>query len=352
MAVTYIRSVRSDPARTIAYAADPEKTGGGELVSGINCLPEFAAEQFAQTAAWWRRRGGVRCYHIYQSFLPGEADPAEAHRIGVMLARELYGDRFEAVVATHCNTGAVHNHIVVSAVSLTDGGKYPNDRGSYPRLRAASDRICAGYGLSLVSEPRGRRVNYGEWLKEKSGGITIRQTVRNDIDCAVAHSGTWRSFLRFLRDRGYDIALTGSEGRPESVGFQPPGARGHFNSSSLGNEYCAERINGRLLEAEPFIGRYRRPPPAALQDPQEMSDRELIVNYLSLLQDIYRDPSGYGDVDMEMRRDIAGMERFRDLLQKEDGEALAGEAGRLRDRQTDRTQEEDRWHTRRMQLTK
>ena len=47
----------------------------------------------------------------------------------------LWGDRFEAVVATHCNTDTVHNHIVINAVSYRDGRKFENSRGTYPMIR-------------------------------------------------------------------------------------------------------------------------------------------------------------------------------------------------------------------------
>ena len=56
--------------------------------------------------------------HTYQSFKAGEVTAETAHEIGVKLARELWGDRFEVVVATHCNTGHYHNHFVINSVSL------------------------------------------------------------------------------------------------------------------------------------------------------------------------------------------------------------------------------------------
>ncbi|MBR3125082.1 MAG: relaxase/mobilization nuclease domain-containing protein, partial [Mogibacterium sp.] len=42
--------------------------------------------------------------------------PDEAHAIGVQLAKELWGDRFQMVVATHVNTKCVHNHIVSAPI--------------------------------------------------------------------------------------------------------------------------------------------------------------------------------------------------------------------------------------------
>ena len=57
---------------------------------------------------------------MYQSFAEGEVDAKTAHEIGVKLAKELFEDRFEVVVATHLNTKHFHNHFVINAVSFVD----------------------------------------------------------------------------------------------------------------------------------------------------------------------------------------------------------------------------------------
>ena len=49
----------------------------------------------------------------YQSFAKGEVTPEVAHEIGVKLAEEMWGDRFEVVVSTHLNTQCIHNHFVL-----------------------------------------------------------------------------------------------------------------------------------------------------------------------------------------------------------------------------------------------
>lgn len=49
-------------------------------------------------------------WHGYQSFPVGEIEPELAHEIGVKLAREMWGDRFQILVTTHLNKGHIHNH--------------------------------------------------------------------------------------------------------------------------------------------------------------------------------------------------------------------------------------------------
>ena len=97
----------------IQYAADDLKTEKQEYVTCLNCSGiETAADDFMRTKKFWRKIGGRQCFHGYQSFKPGEVDAATAHAIGVELAKRCWGDRFQVVVATHCNTGCYHNHFV------------------------------------------------------------------------------------------------------------------------------------------------------------------------------------------------------------------------------------------------
>lgn len=98
----------------IQYAADELKTEKREYVTCINCSGgvETALDDFMRTKRHFGKILGRQCFHGYQSFKPGEVDAATAHAIGVELAQKCWGDDFEVVVATHCNTGAYHNHFV------------------------------------------------------------------------------------------------------------------------------------------------------------------------------------------------------------------------------------------------
>ena len=100
----------------IAYAANEDKTESFFYTTGINCSVECARDQFDTTKLRFGKTGGNVAYHAYQSFKEGEVTPDEAHAIGVQLARELWGDRFQIVVATHVNTKCVHNHIVSAPI--------------------------------------------------------------------------------------------------------------------------------------------------------------------------------------------------------------------------------------------
>ena len=112
----FTESERQALADVIAYAANEDKTEKLFYTTGINCSVEFARDQFDTTKLRFGKTGGNVAYHAYQSFAPREVTPDEAHAIGVQLAKELWGDRFQMVVATHVNTACVHNHIVSAPI--------------------------------------------------------------------------------------------------------------------------------------------------------------------------------------------------------------------------------------------
>lgn len=52
----------------------------------------------------------------------------KAHEIGVKLAEEIWGDKFQVIVSTHLNTDNIHNHFVLNSVSFIDGKKFCNTK--------------------------------------------------------------------------------------------------------------------------------------------------------------------------------------------------------------------------------
>lgn len=156
-------------ADVIAYAANEDKTEKHFYTTGINCYVEFARDQFDSVKQRFEKTGDIVAFHAYQSFREGEVTPDEAHAIGVQLAKELWGDRFQMVVATHVNTKCVHNHIVINSVSFVDGLKFNGCKANTRLLRDTSDRICLEHGLSVINEPKGRRVGTYLYKMEHAG---------------------------------------------------------------------------------------------------------------------------------------------------------------------------------------
>ncbi|MBQ6182644.1 MAG: relaxase/mobilization nuclease domain-containing protein [Clostridia bacterium] len=225
----------------IDYAADGDKTEKCFYVSGVNCLPENAKEAFATTQKRYGKTTGKVAYHMYQSFAEGEVDAQTAHDIGVKLAEEVFGDRFEALVATHLNTDHFHNHIVINAVSWKDGLKYNDCKESYARIREVSDRLCREYGLSVVEHPQGKGMSYGEWKSEQEGVPTLRSSIRAAIDLAVKCSVTRQQFVNAMVDMGFIIDKSGKHAKIRHAGTER-----FVRFKSLGEGYSIEDIVRRV----------------------------------------------------------------------------------------------------------
>ena len=273
MAVTSIWPIKGRVDKVINYARNPEKTHDKERLSELHeiegvveyaademktekrayvtCLnlhsEETAAQEFMETKRLMHNEGGRSCYHGYQSFKADEVDADTAHSIGVALARELWGDRFQVVIATHCNTGHYHNHFVINSVSDVDGKKFYNSPADYRRMREVSDRLCREAKISVIEYPADRRANYGEWLAEKNGKPTMRSRIREDIDRAILASTTEREFLRVMKEMGYEVITKTPKGSPRvhPIVRIVDGGR-NFRLDKLGEYYELDSIKQRI----------------------------------------------------------------------------------------------------------
>ena len=246
----FTESEKQALADVIAYAADEDKTEQFFYTTGINCSVEFARDQFNATKIRFGKIGGNVAYHAYQSFREGEVTPDEAHAIGVQLARELWGDRFQMVVATHVNTKCTHNHIVINSVSFRDGLKFHDCKDTYRQLKEASDRICLERGLSVVENPKGKGVNQYVYKMEKAGMPTRYNVARQAIDEAVSLSLNIEEFKYELSKRGYNYRF---DPQRKYWTITPPDGRKPIRIHKLGNDYSRESIERRIYDNDPSV---------------------------------------------------------------------------------------------------
>lgn len=103
------RSIAAVLAERMDYSRNLEKTDRGLLVTGYQCSPETAWQEFAvskriYTATTGRRRAldkdVISCL-IIQSCEPGTITPEEANQLGCKLALEFTGGEHQFIVATH-----------------------------------------------------------------------------------------------------------------------------------------------------------------------------------------------------------------------------------------------------------
>lgn len=227
------------------YAMNEDKTEKRYFVSGINCNTTCAREQFITVKKSYNKEDGIIAFHGYQSFAPDETTPEMAHKIGVQLARELWGDRFQVIVATHVNTNCLHNHFLLNSVSFKDGKKYHDCNASYAEMRRASDRLCKEYGLSVVKEPKKGSEPIYEAQMSKAGMPTRYNVARAAIDEAISKSCNMREFEAHLKAMGY---ATQFNRKRKYWTVTPSGWNKPIRLARLGAEYTNDKILQRVME--------------------------------------------------------------------------------------------------------
>ena len=229
----------------IDYAADSEKTDRRFFVSAINCNVTCARDQFMIAKKKFAKEGGIVAYHAYQSFAPGEVTPEQCHAIGVELAKELWGDRFQVVVTTHLNTDCYHNHMVLNSVSFKDGKRYRGSLTTYKQMREVSDRICREHGLSVVENPYEKETEKLYIAQQSKAGAPTRYNLaKAAIDEAIRMSSDMYDFEYNLKQMGY---VTQFDEKRKYWTVIPKGFKKPIRLAKLGDDYTNERIYERVM---------------------------------------------------------------------------------------------------------
>ena len=206
MAVTKIlaRHARIDVA--INYVLNGDKTEEQVLTAHVNCVAGRAHQQMMKTKEDYGKKGGVACYHIVQSFRPGEVSPELALQIAKEFAAE-HLDGYEAVIGVHVDREHIHAHTVFNSVRASDGSKYhSNTQSYYGQIRAISDRLCKEHGLSVIMKGESpQAISYIEWLRERSGQPTFRGMLTMDLKRAIEDANDYGHFLTLMEHMGYEV---------------------------------------------------------------------------------------------------------------------------------------------------
>ena len=243
--------------RTINYVKNPEKTKGGNLVTAYGCNPGLAEAEFLYMKQEYKRitsrqrgKDDVIAYHLRQSFVPGEITPEEANRLGQELAKRFTKGKNAYIVATHTDKRHIHNHIIISAVTLDHQRKFRNFWGSSKALRCLNDFICVENGYSIVEHPQRKGKHYKEWL----GDIrtpTQRDGLRAAIEAAlVQRPKDMDALLVLLQSSGWEVK------RGKHIALRGPGQSRFKRLDSLGEGFTQDDLAAKLSAD---TGRVRKP---------------------------------------------------------------------------------------------
>ena len=281
------------------------------LITGINCTPETAYEDMMLTKERFNKKGGILAFHSFQSFKKNEVSPETAHEIGVKLAQEMWGDRFEAIVSTHTNTKITHNHFVVNSVSFVDGKRYYDKRETYAELRHLSDSICQEYGLSSLEEKKCKSgVNYSNYLQNHIKRDNYYTLTKKDIDFAIGQAYNLSDFENIMRKLNYDITYRGNKISVRKKNYK----KNIRIERCFGSDYSIERLKERIvveqatripfieamnLRNKPFINSYNKKKVKGIY--------ALYLYYCYLLNELpFKQPRKY--LPASIRADVSKME--------------------------------------------
>lgn len=231
---------------TLEYVKSDFKTEKQFFVTGINCNEKTALQDMILTKKHFGKEKGILAFHGYQSFAEGEVTPQQAHSIGIKLAEELWGDKYEVVVSTHLNTNHIHNHFVINSVSFVDGRKYRNTIENYAMMRRISDELCNEYNISVVKEKNNGKIDYSKYCNSYIQKSDYYTTTKEDVDYAIRQAYSYKNFQTILEKMGYCITT-----RANKISLcRPPYKRNIRIERSFGQEYSIANINERIINTD------------------------------------------------------------------------------------------------------
>ena len=239
MAVTKTHPIKSTLKAAIDYICNPAKTDGSLLVSAYGCSAETADIEFAWTRRHAIDKGENLGRHLIQAFAPGEVTPEEAHQIGLELAKEILGGKYEFVLTTHIDRGHIHNHVIWNAVSFADHKHYHSNKRSYYEIRRASDRLCKEHGLSVIVPGQEKGKSYVEHQAVRNG-TSYKAKLKSVIDRLLPACADLEYLLRRLQEEEYEIR------RGKYISCRASDQERFTRLKTLGIDYTEEALAARI----------------------------------------------------------------------------------------------------------
>ena len=228
------------------YVSQLSKTlwDGQQLVSGIDCQPETAFDEFLSTKLLHHKDGGVMFYHMVQSFPKGAAiDSRTAHEAACRLAG--YFEGCEVLVCTHVDREHIHSHCIINSVNFETGKKVHMADEQIQELRIRNDQICEELGLPKFQKDEQRHsrgMSNAEYYTADRGESWKFELMRV-IDECMRYAGNRDEFLTLLRSEGYDAAWTDSR---KNITYTTPEGRKCRDSKLHMEKYLKENMEAEF----------------------------------------------------------------------------------------------------------
>ena len=297
-----------DLHKEIEYISNDSKTEQRLFVDGINCDSKNAKEEFYLVKERFNKLDGIIAFHAIQSFKEEDMNPEDAHSIGLELANQMWGDRFQVVVATHLDKKHFHNHFLINSVSFIDGKKYYDTRTSYAEFRDLSNQICAKHNLHYMEERLTKSgINYSNYLKKENN---YSKQTRSDVDLAIALSNSYPEFKTILENMNYEVDERANKLSVRSLEY----GRSIRIERRFGEDYTIDNIKKRIIgiylpESKKHYKNYFQRD-EVIDNLFKLNCKGLAMRYIKYLKLLNNYPSYIkrNKVSFEMQRDVMKME--------------------------------------------
>lgn len=276
MAATKIHPIKSTLNLAIDYITDAHKTEEQKYVFGFRCSHEFAYVEFDMTKKKFGFTGKNLAYHLIQSFAPGETTPEQAHELGKKLCEKFFGGEYEYVLATHCDKGHIHNHIIINSLNCETGKSFSREHDQKPfpawqAIRKISDELCRENDLSVIQIPeKGKGKSHYEWERNKAGD-SWKAKLKENIDECVMAATSFDDFLWNMKEKGYQIK------RGKYISFRASGQERFTRSKTLGWFYREEQLRIRIDRRIAFRLRQEQRAAQAPYKPMQQNERFIAI---------------------------------------------------------------------------
>lgn len=240
-------------SRALNYIVNPEKTKGGELVSGQNInVPNNAYDEMLLTREMAILSGKSEIknerfgYHFVQSFSPEDnLTPEQVHEIGLKTMKAYLGESAEFVIATHTDKEHLHNHIILNATNPKTLKKFHQSKNQLEELKEISDVISKEYGCKIIDRNlKNSHKKYQVYLAKNS----YRKEIKSKIKFLLSHANNWNDFKNKATTLGL---IVDDKGKYTTYQLSGTSQERKVRDRSLKNQaFMKEAISERLKENE------------------------------------------------------------------------------------------------------
>ena len=230
----------------INYVERDDKTMKGRFVSGQNCTPRLAEQEFLATREVNHKDGGRWFYHYTQSFSPQEnVTPEQAHKIAKEFAARAWPE-CEVVIATHVDAEHIHSHFVVNAVCFETGKMLRQHPDTLQKLRAISDELCMAHGLSVLPPEKRQQRSNGLSAREyraAAKGESWKFRLMAAVDDCMQAARSREDFIERMARAGYEVRWEDSRA---NITYTVPGGVKCRDKRLHDDKYLNERMENEF----------------------------------------------------------------------------------------------------------